>query len=63
MGVLDFVNFGANDMSSKQRWLQVSLRLFFLLFTCVSITVGLFAHYARQRWAAFAAIRQAGAYV
>jgi hypothetical protein len=47
-------------MSSRKRRLQISLRLFFLLFTCVSIAVGLFARYARQRWAAFAAIRQAG---
>jgi hypothetical protein len=46
-----------NDM---KRRLQISLRLLFLLFTCLSIAVGLFAHYARQRWAAFAAIRQAG---
>lgn len=44
----------------RKRWLQISLRWFFLLITCVSITVGLFARYARQRWAAFAAIRQAG---
>ncbi len=46
-------------MSPKKRWLQISLRLFFVLFTCVSIVVALFSHYAHQRWAAFAAIRQA----
>ncbi len=49
-----------NDMSSKRRWLRISLRLFFVLFTCVSIAIAGFARYAHQRWAAFAAIRQAG---
>ncbi|HEV3343223.1 MAG TPA: HEAT repeat domain-containing protein [Pirellulales bacterium] len=47
-------------MSSEKRWLRISLRTFFVLFTCVSIALAWFAHYARQRWAAFAAIRQAG---
>lgn len=47
-------------MSSTKRWFQISLRAFFLLFTCVAIAVALFANYARHRWAAFAAIRQAG---
>lgn len=47
-------------MSPSKHRFQISLRAFFLLLTCVSITVALFARYAHQRWAAFAAIRQAG---
>jgi Leucine-rich repeat (LRR) protein len=31
-----------------------------VLFTCLSVAVAWFAHYAHQRWAAFEAIRQAG---
>ena len=49
-----------NAMASKTRWLRISLRTFFVLFTCVAITFAWLAHYAQQRWAAFAAIREAG---
>jgi hypothetical protein len=48
-------------MSPTKRWLRISLRTSFVLFTCVAIAVGWFARYANQRWAAFAALRQAGA--
>ena len=47
-------------MPSKKRWFRTSLRTFFVLFTFVAIAIAWFAHYAKQRRAAFAAIRQAG---
>jgi Leucine-rich repeat (LRR) protein len=47
-------------MSARTRWFQYSLRTFLVLVTCVALAIGWFAHYARQRRAAFEAIRQAG---
>lgn len=47
-------------MSGKTRWLRISLRNLLIVFTCVAITIGWFAHYAQQRKAAFAAIRKVG---
>lgn len=47
-------------MFKKTRWLRVSLRSFFILFTCVALALAWFAFYVKQRREAFAAIRDAG---
>jgi hypothetical protein len=47
-------------MPGKARWLRISLRNLLILFTCVALATGWFAHYAQKRKAAFAAIRKAG---
>lgn len=45
---------------AKRRWLRISLRALLVAFTCVAISVGLFARWAQQRRSALAAIRKAG---
>ncbi len=47
-------------MASKHRWFRISLRTFLVVLVIVAIAIAWFAHYARQRTAALAAIRQAG---
>ena len=57
------MNLDKNRMTGipgKKRWLQISLRTLLLALTCAAIVVAWFAHYARERRTAFAAIRQAG---
>ena len=47
-------------MTEKNRWFQVSLRTLLIAVTCVAIAVAWLAHWAQQRKAAIAAIRNAG---
>jgi Leucine-rich repeat (LRR) protein len=50
----------APEMSSKRRLLRISLRTLFVFVTCIAVSLALFAHYARTRRAAIAAIQKAG---
>lgn len=47
-------------MSGKKSWLRISLRTFLLVLTVAAVGLAWFAHQARQRTTAFAAIRDAG---